>query len=71
MSDPTRLDPVALDRHITGNYGEDQFADLLDELEDEEDEYTSCEHPGRHGCGYCDACEHWGDDMYDASREDY
>jgi hypothetical protein len=26
-----RLDPVALDRYITGNYGEDQFKEPIDE----------------------------------------
>jgi hypothetical protein len=27
MRNENRLDPVALDRHITGNYGEDQYKD--------------------------------------------
>lgn len=67
MSDPTRLDPVALDRWITGNYGEDQFKD---EDENEELEYFSCDRPGRHGCGYCDACDEWADGAYEASLDD-
>jgi hypothetical protein len=67
MSDPTRLDPVALDRWITGNYGEDQFKD---EDETNEDEYFSCARPGRHGCGYCDACDMWAEDAYEASLDD-
>ena len=36
MSEYGRLDPVALDRWITGNYGEDQFTDE-DEWEEVED----------------------------------
>lgn len=27
MSERAQLDPAALDRYITGNYGEDQFSD--------------------------------------------
>jgi hypothetical protein len=32
------FDPAALDRHITGNYGEDQWEDEDDMCYDEEDE---------------------------------
>lgn len=31
MSEPLRIDPNALDRYITGNYGEDQFRDHPDD----------------------------------------
>jgi hypothetical protein len=41
------------------------------EADVDEDEPTACGNPGRDGCGYCDACEAWGDDAYHASREDY
>jgi len=83
MSDPYRLDPVALDRHITGNYGQDQYRDELDELEYEdalEDDLSddeadieamrACARPGRYGCGYCDACDEYHDQMYDAMRDE-
>ena len=30
MSDYNQIDGAALDRHITGNYGEDQFSGLLE-----------------------------------------
>lgn len=62
MKDHRGFDPVDLDRWITGNYGEDQFKD-----EDEnEEEFFSCAHPGRHGCGYCDACDMWAEEAYEA-----
>ena len=30
-----------------------------------EDQYTSCSHPGKNGCGFCDACAEWADTQYD------
>jgi hypothetical protein len=46
----------ALDRHITGNYGEDQFREY-----DEDEVEEACSKPGRYGCGLCRACEEWAE----------
>jgi hypothetical protein len=35
------LDPAALDRYITGNYGEDFFRDDVEEIEPDEEEPTN------------------------------
>lgn len=45
MSDYNRLDAAALDRYITGNYGEDQFRN---EPSDEDEECTCGHSPSRH-----------------------
>jgi excinuclease UvrABC ATPase subunit len=54
------FDPAALDRHITGNYGEDQFADSV-----AADDCPSCDAEGALRVEsvqdnlwniYCDAC---------------
>lgn len=44
--------------------------DIDAESIEDEDEFTSCAHPGRHGCGHCDECITWGDDEYHAQRDD-
>jgi DnaJ-class molecular chaperone len=61
MSDYHRLDREALDRHITGNYGEDQFPGIecgecggAGRLDDKPD---SLDCPRCHGEGWLDAQE--------------
>lgn len=55
------------------------FRDLRDsELPEEEpgnealapDEPTRCAHPGRRGCGRCEACADWGDAEYHRMKEE-
>ena len=55
------LDSAALDRHITGNYGEDQFSGLHDQCGEEMRTGTCTldpDHRGRHTTMsfYCDIC---------------
>ena len=40
--DMDRRESEALDRHITGNYGEDQFSDIGDEWWEEECSVGNC-----------------------------
>lgn len=54
MSALSRREAAALDRHITGNYGEDQFRDEpWDEVEplDMPEPCESCDFVGMHGDG--------------------
>jgi len=54
-----RLDPEALDRHITGNYGEDQFRDHDCGYSMQDGPcHLDLDHPGRHTtiAYYCDSC---------------
>jgi hypothetical protein len=42
MSDYGRINGAELDRHITGNYGEDQFKNGPGDCQDECDEIDEC-----------------------------
>lgn len=55
------IDSNELDRYITGNWGEDQFAD---EIPDTHLEEQDCRNPGRHGCQMCEACADYADRVY-------
>ena len=70
MSDYNQIDGRELDRHITGNYGEDQFEGMIfcENCDEEFDEYAGC-------CPECGAVvweppEPDPDALYDKIREE-